>query len=505
MLTTRASKPRAAIYPLNDQVLFIPTEDMWNIHEASKLSAICARAGVGRVDRQIKKLCGEMPWFEDWLYSNRALPIESSEIKFRPTPAMLAFRKEATIRAILAAAPRSKDRMQSAWRRDYRPLVKDSLLSHWQMLYKAYDWFNPWLLRGKKPPSHVTVVTAQQARRCSHAWDFATFCRRAGFRSDSTYVLWLGRHLIPDTRWLRWLFGAPAPAGAIVVGHELQRLRKEMSRKGVLRAACMSTATIWYWEQRQRTSGVIKALLAGENWKNMKEWEQLTPETQDQMEAVNKAGSLAACCNRAGLSVSAYYNALREAERYDVKDELLQFLKSESKYRPPRSRQSGLVAKDIFIPTRDMLRFRDEAIREGVKQKIWSLAALPGFHTWFLDWATPKSYRGRRHLVTVQSVLAIGAKRNKIPNSKPQRHKGQHGTMPKNGQSPIKKGGRPTDERTQELHRFCWEARQRGEKRTITMLKANERFKRTVVREVAHVTTYASRYKLRQLDSLNTQ
>jgi hypothetical protein len=392
---TRATKPHSGIYATDTGYLFVPTEDMWTVHEASKPSAISARADLGRTWwYQVRREYGpDRHWLDEYFYSACALPADAG---FKPTPTMLAFREEATIRSILAAARRPRKRMQIAWRRDYREQVTEALMSYWRRMYKAYGWFDRWLPRGGDLPAEVTVATVQQIRRCSRAWDFATLCRRIGCRADSTYVLWLRRGLIPDLGWLKWLFGAPSPKGSIPVGPALQRLRGEMGRKGILRAAGLNTATIWLWETDHRTSPSIKAILAGRSGADM---EELPRRTQDQMKAVSEAASLEACCVRARLSLSGYYNAIKEAERCGVKDKLLQYLKIEGQFGTTKSRQSGLVADNFFVPTRDMLKFREEACREGAKQKVWSLANLPGFDAWFVDWTMPKPHRGRRHEV----------------------------------------------------------------------------------------------------------
>jgi hypothetical protein len=324
---------------------------------------------------------------------------------FRATDAMLAFRKHATITAIIAAASRPKERMKEAWRYDYQPHVTESLLSHWRRLYKDFDWFDGWLLRGEDLPANVRVVTPHQVRRCARAWDYAMFCRLAKTSTDS-YVIWLSRGLIPNIAWLKWLFGAPAPAGTFVVGHELQRLRREMSRKGILRAINLNTASIWVWERNPRTTNHIKAILDGRDASKLEGWDQIHVGTRRKMEGVYRVSSLDESCKRAKTSIALYYKAMQEAERYGVKNELLQYLKIEGKYTSNMSRQSGLVAENFFIPSPFMLRFREQAVTEGAKQQIWSLQNLPGFVTWFLDWVTPKPHRGRRHLLpsTVSSI-----------------------------------------------------------------------------------------------------
>jgi hypothetical protein len=355
---------------------------------------------------QVKNKYGrDRPWLVDYLYSCRALPAEAADGGFQPTPEMLAFRKNSTIRAFLAASTRSRKRMQGAWRRDYLRQIPESLVSHWRRLYRAFEWFDRWLLRGEDPPAEVTVVSVQQADRCSRAWDYPTFCQRAGIQTD-TYVLWLSRRLIPDLGWLKWLFGAPPPTGAFVVGLRMQRLRHEMSRKGILKAAGLNSATIWLRERDDRTRELMKTILAGGSAAETEEWAQLPPVIQRQLLAISKAAGLDACCRRVKLSRTGYYNALKDAECFGVKDKLLQYLRVQRQFWRSRSRQSGLVADNFFIPTSDMLSFRQEACGEGVRQKVWSLASLPGFDDWFIDRTMPKPFRGKRHLVRPSSAPA---------------------------------------------------------------------------------------------------
>jgi hypothetical protein len=395
MSVTRASKPRSGIYPVSGGFLFVPTEDMWNLHEASKASTIGKRAGLGtKIWYQWKTKYGEgRPWLPEWLYAACPLPADAGD--FQPTPAMFAFRQEATIRAILSAAPRSK---LAAWRRDSRPHVTEALLSHWRRLYKEYEWFDRWLLRGEDPPPDVRAVTVQEAQRCSAAWDFATFCQRVRIQGD-TYVGWLSRGLIPSLGWLKWLFGWPAPAGAFVVGAELQRLRREMGRRAILRALKLNPATIWQWQRGKQTSKPIREILSGRNGADADGWDQLHPNTRQHMDNLCRAARLDACCKRAEMSLALYYKEMKKAEHCGVSSELLQYLKIDGKYISTKSRQGGLMAENFFIPPPDMLKFREEAIREGAKQKVWSLQNLSGFDAWFLDWATPKPHRGKRHLV----------------------------------------------------------------------------------------------------------
>lgn len=392
MATTRASYPRCGFYRFDGGLLFVPTEEMWRVHEASKPIAISKRARLGRVVwyQWMRKYGKGRPWLLGWLRTT--CPIPDGTDDFRSTPAMLAFRRQATIRAILLAARRRYRR------HGWRTHVTEALLSFWRRRYKQFEWFDGWLLRGDDSPTTVVVVTAQQARRCARAWDFATFCRRCGIASD-TYVLWMSRRIIPNLDWLKWLFGWPAPEGSFVVGAELQRLRREMSRKGMMRAAGLSTSFIWHWEKDRRTNKVIEAILAGQKGADQEGWDQIPRGTRRKMEDLSDAVSVEACCERAKMSLSLYHQSVKEAKRCGVKDELLQYLKTDGKYTSTISRQCGLVATNFFIPSQAMLRFRNKALQEGTRQRISALHSIPGLDSWFLDWATLKPHRGKRHVV----------------------------------------------------------------------------------------------------------
>jgi hypothetical protein len=487
MSLTRAARSRSSIYQVGDGFLFVPAEEMWNLHEASKPAAILARAGLGRSDfRQwLQKHGAELAL---WLYSYRAGPDTADG--FEPTDSMVAFRKEATIRAILAAAPRSCEQMQEAWRPDRKAHVTEALLSYWRRMYKSHEWFDRWLLRGAEPPPAVTVVTAQQANRCNRAWDFSTICRRIGVRTDSTYVLWLSQGQIPSEGWLKWLFGAPPPPGSFVVDPGLQRLRREMGRKALLRAAGLNTSTIWQWDRNPRTRGAIRAVLEQSDPSAVAEWGELPEGTRDNMLVVRKVADLRACCERAAISVAKYYKLMAQARLAGVEGELTQYLRMKGLYAPPMSRQSGLIADNFFIPTADMVKFREEAMREGARQQVWSLQNLPGFNAWFRDWTTPKGHRGRRHTLPagVESTRAVPTAT--VSNaSVPVDNKA---TTDTNDAAP-RLGGRPRSASTDAVYRFCYENHGKM-KRDVIRLRAQKRFGDGAPKEPPNVTLFARRY-----------
>src|SRR5262245_6388416 len=343
---TLASRRPPEIYPLpGGGFLFVPTKDQWNVHEASKPAAISARAGLGKdyFRNQVRRYGHDYPWITDYLYAACELPKNGSADGL-PMDSMLAFRGEATIQASLRAARRSNEQLRMQWGKGKREHVSDALLSNWRRQFKQYPWFDRWILRGETPPSNVTVVTVQQSRRASHAWDFATFCadlisaqrkgrrsgRGPGIRCDGNYVLWLRKKQIPDLRLLKWLFGFRPPEGVYIVSEALQRLRHENGWKGILmelkERGIPDQAIIWKWQGDERTAGSINSIMCGGKGEDGKGWEQLDEETQRQMMVLQKVVSLDDCLRRAKLSKSQYYAELVEADVCLAKAELVAYL-----------------------------------------------------------------------------------------------------------------------------------------------------------------------------------
>jgi hypothetical protein len=386
-------KSRFGIYDLGDgRHLFVPNEEMWALHEASKPAAVADRSGLGKTTyRQWVDRFG--PWIINWLYTSPSLPPSESN-GFEPTPEMLAFRKQATKQAIREAAPRSKESVESAWRQDRGVHVNDSLVSYWRRNdFKSHLWFDHFLFRGQVPPPNITVATVQQVRRCSIAWDVLAIRNRADISSE-TYVRWLRLRLVPTLDWLKWLFGAPPPAGSFVVGIPLQNLRREMGQEAIIGHLGISDQTVWKWKNGKRTAAPFQAILDGGDPAGAEGWSSLTEETKQNMRDYRNAASLLACLGRADISRAAYYKARHEADACGVLDNLDRYIRMEAPYddRP----RSGLAVPNFFIPTPDMLRFREAASKQRAGQTIWANQDLPGFDDWFLDWTVPKPHHGRR-------------------------------------------------------------------------------------------------------------
>src|SRR5262249_21265927 len=206
--------------------LFVPSETLRLVHERSTPDAVLMRVGRGRRLWYAWKRdhAAAHPWLFDWLYDRtQKLPAGAGDL-LMPTEEMRAFREEASIRATARASDQPEESVSGCY------------LVNLKREYRRYPWFERWLLRGEDPPPGVTVATAKQVAACRAAWDWVRHCLRGGFHPN-TYKNWIKFGLIPDARWLRWLYGAPTPEGAFVVPPALQKLRKELSLTGISAAA----------------------------------------------------------------------------------------------------------------------------------------------------------------------------------------------------------------------------------------------------------------------------
>jgi hypothetical protein len=402
----RSPRPQSGLYPADtrpgEKVLFVPTEDMLLVHEASTQSAVARRAGVdGETLRRWKIAYGEQ--FLRRLYGAK-VDAEAQQ-PASPTALMLAFRKESSISAVRAAAVRTLADIPATQAARYNPEVSHRLINLWRKEYRTQPWFDGWLLRGEAPPGHVTVASAQQVRRCRSAWDFHGLCRRAEppISAENTYITeWLGNDRIPDVQWLLWLYGAPPPEGAFVVNIGLQSLRSEMTDYRV----CVAAGIHWKYPSQWRGDDALGPALEDalrtaspsgkgrEAWR--RRWGALRQAAAERIWEFARCATLPACCGRAGILNTDYYQALAEARACGVGELLRQYLTCEGPFSEWNYREVGLVAADFFIASPLMVAFRRVAAKEMHRQAIWGLADLPGFLDWFRDWATPGQRYGRR-------------------------------------------------------------------------------------------------------------
>jgi hypothetical protein len=383
------------------------------VHEASKPTVVARRANVDEETlRKWRVTHGDQ--FVRWLRGADVAP-DAGEA-FRPTALMLAFRKEASISAVRLAAVRDLAEVPGTQRGRYREQVSHRLINCWRDEYRHVPWFDGWLLRGEEPPSHVTVATAQQVRRCRRAWDYYDLCRRADppVSVENTYVTeWLGKGKIPDVEWLLWLYGAPPPSGAFVVSPALQRLRSEMTSYGATTAARIDESWPLEWRADEATRLALEDAkrVAGAQgprgqgaWRER--WKSLPQATAERMWTFARCATLPACCERAGILKTDYYQSLAGARGCGVEELLRQYLACDGPFKKPNYREVGLVARHFFIASPLMLAFRRVAEEEMRQQAIWGLAKLPGFRHWFRDWVTPGQRHGRRKEMPFVSTAA---------------------------------------------------------------------------------------------------
>jgi hypothetical protein len=534
-------RARSGVYPTDAGLLFVPTEDMWAVHEAGKPAAVAERAGLqpGTWHSWKIKFGRVHPWLFDWLYSwHDDPPAEAAD--FKPTWGMLAFRKEATIQAVANAAKRPAVTVAAArakrlaGRRKYQDHVTVQLIASWRQHYGQYkEWLDPWLLRGAELPRHVHAVTADQAGRCRRAWNHIAHCETAGIISEATYVKWIKERLIPDLAWLKWLFGYHAPAGAFVVDESLSTLRAKMSVRGVLDAAGLNGMTVADWKKHSAKNQALQEAIAAQSVPGRKQddppvWSEaaaaLHPKVRRSICRYAAAQTLAACCKRAGMDVTTFKEKRRKAEELGVAEQLRQYLAIEGNYGPETSKQCGLVAPNFFIASPAMLAFRAAASKAASAGCVWqrTLTELPGFWDWFEDWTRPRWQQDRVYKLPRNTPVSVPPQHDQTsgngarPNGR--HHTEDHQSQPPTEAQPATSGmaetgeaneytghrkkpyqtGRRPDPATEAVYKFCYEGYVAGRPRTAIMEAAKREFRDgDPPQRESDITIYAKRWARR--------
>jgi hypothetical protein len=290
--------------------------------------------------------------------------------------------------------------------------LTDALVSKWGRRYRRLPWFRTWLLKGGEVPAAVFVPTLTQLRAVYHAWDYVGICAEAGLHATS-YDRWFQRGLLPSPDWLQWLYGAPAPAGWLVVSEALQAFRRERTHKAVARAAGITPSLVSLWQKNEacrQALALAVAYLAGSGRHSPEalgrhpEWSRLHPATKTSMWRFAEAATLGASCDRAGVGRSVILKALRSARDLDngsgqtVAAALQRYLHLADHAGPGREYQTeGMIVPGLFVPTGSMLAFQKAAGRRMARHAIWAkLGSVPFFTQWMLDWTTPMPSFGRR-------------------------------------------------------------------------------------------------------------
>ncbi len=387
------------------ETLLVPAEDMWHVHEAATPEAICERAEVRSEQYRLLTAAVGDP-LPEWFYSRSEDPVYANGKYLRPTREMKQFRKQARIRSILRAASKSEARRAPVkWRKDRNHDIRENSVHYWLSECKGINGFKEWLLRGAPLPN-VTIATLDQIERCKRAWDYTTFCRRAGI-ATGTYIDWFQgrrtpkgkrksektRALIPNLRLLHWLFGADPPAGVFVVVEKLQNLRGENGRKRIAAAAQTELAQFSQWEHSAKWKKFISAALAGNNPAHIKGWAELTKLCRQRMTMVYEAALPENCRQRAGFATdSEYEEVLAEAECLGARHLLDDYLAMRGKFED-ESIKRGLMATNFLIPTRDMLEFRKIAKAARDEARIAAFEREPWFDAWFHAWTKPQGWK----------------------------------------------------------------------------------------------------------------
>jgi hypothetical protein len=398
---TRDKSIQSALYEIApNEYLFVPSDDMWLVHELNKPAVVLERAGLRpRFWERLKGRFESNPVLFDWVYGHlRKLP-EDATPRCDVLEKLLAFRAAASVKVVATKAIRNPERL--ATRKRESSHVTEQTIYHWLRVYQEHPWFERWLLRGQDQVERVTIVTADEVRRGRKAMDWRRICRAAGLNPTSSYSRWLHTGKIPDQRFRQWLYGGPAPNGVFIVGEELQRLHDEMSETGVCKKAGITVDCACYWIKHPRLKLILEEAIrvAGNVQSEQRFLSQPEPEGRkrgrpgvlNRILAYAKAKLPSACCERAGVDYRHYHEELSQAKRLGAKDELLRYLRSEGCYSGWSQPRYGLFAQNFFIPSDGIFKFREEAKRVAVDQRSAELWRIPGFDKWFEDWTNPYS------------------------------------------------------------------------------------------------------------------
>ncbi len=388
-------RPRASVYHFDgDKVLFVPQEDMWLVHEASKPTSIARRAGLCKdIWYSWKTEFSHLwAWLPDWLYGAK-MPDDAPRT-FRPPRGMSAFREHALVKG--------KDGIAAAAKRPDGSSVHDQAVRTWRDKYgPVLQWFPGWLVRGEDPPANVTVATAECVARCRRAFDYAAHCREAGLKQGDNYTEWIRKGQAPGLAWRWWLFSGKRPEGVFIILPALRRFKAERSARGICAGAepaiDISTHTKWLRDPRLRAAlqDAIRVAAApgSPTWNTAPP--DLHPDTKRCMWAYALAAKVKACCARAGLAWVKYEEMLAEATRLGAKDELLAYLNNAPEWQGGKARLVGLITPRLYVASQNMIDFKKVARAEFTRQNIWQIRArTPGFARWFLDWTEPGDFGG---------------------------------------------------------------------------------------------------------------
>jgi hypothetical protein len=336
---TKEKAQRIGIYEDGECILFVPTERLWEIHEAARGTPAGAslrqkRAAIEeKLDRPVPQWifyrespCRKHEWFLPWLLQGRTPPAK-----------------------VYVASAGMVRHARLAW----------NYSAHCRAAGTTWDNYQHWL--------------DEIAPRGSDHQGWSN---------------WLG--------WLKWLYGDNPPDGYYVVRESMLNLRDARSPTAVRDRARVSKRTWQLWK-KECPETLAAALAAASNGGNQASlagnegWEALGPRGKNSMWRYATASTYSACGRAVGLDESVFPKEREKARRFGAEEQLLAFLATEE--RGKGYRKTGLIGGKLFVPSRDMLLFRKAAKAAAASANIWGLRGLcqlPAFDEWFKDSILPR-------------------------------------------------------------------------------------------------------------------
>lgn len=398
--------------------LLVPSPGMARLHEGSRPTAICERAGLlpdKSWYRWRRQYSGSHPWIlglgEDgsaWIFgddppSKIHIPVKVTSSPHVPDDRMFRFRAEATQTALVTAASSTG-------------CASNAMVRRWLRNFGHLPWFRPWLLRGEEPPSNVFVASQRLIDRCRQAWHYRKHLTQAdaGANDPKTYIRWIKQ--LPEVWGAFWLFGGGTPEEWFVVSESLLRLRHESLEHTICERLGISHNGPRRWRScprlKARLDWEIKNTEHGGKLEVPDGLPRVSPKAPPVMKRFAEELKLAARLLRVDLSHSTYSTQIArgaaeseevsrngcKAKRSDIKAFLDGALQTQTGHDLSQ-RRAGIIAPYIFAPTEQMLRFRREAAKAMAEGFAWKLTdEVPAFQEWMLDEITPSSSKKRSFL-----------------------------------------------------------------------------------------------------------
>lgn len=401
--------------------LFVPLKQMWLLHEATKPAAVLSRAGLHKTQwNEWQRQFANAPWVCRWLYwarPEKRILKPQREVKrplrpdeFQATGDMIRFRLHSSLSATI------RDLHSAKLLRG----VDEKQARKWLKIFKRFDWFEGWLLRGEGPPEDVRLPTSANVDACRAAWDYPTICKAVG-TPQHVYQAWIEK-LFPREdlgQWVAWLFGDFPPAGWYIVPRKIEQLHFRRSPAGIAKAANVR-AVRWLYGGDQAAhaalAAAVEARRTNRSPESMPAWQQLfrsdglSPANQatrrmmaGRMLAYAKQSTLSASLADVGLLPAAWRLEQRRAAEIGGESLKADLVAHVEQNHGPGINRLGVVQLEspdgirrttrLFVPSEQMMAFRAaarEAAREAGVASAESRLPNQCFRAWMLAVTVPQ-------------------------------------------------------------------------------------------------------------------